>query len=98
MGPDLGTDRDSDRWNMDAVDSQRRRETFWELFTYDSWQVRWLLRWFDVTLKYVYPQSLTFGRPPSFSLSHVDCKLPFPSETHDEQSCKYSCSMARSQF
>lgn len=32
-------DRDSGRWQgVDPVETQRRRELFWELFTYDSWQ------------------------------------------------------------
>lgn len=31
-------DRDSGRWKVDGVETQRRRELFWELFTYDSWQ------------------------------------------------------------
>ena len=34
----LPVDRDSGRWKVDAVETQRRRELFWELFTYDSWQ------------------------------------------------------------
>jgi hypothetical protein len=32
-------DRDSGRWKVDAAETQRRRELFWELYTYDSWQV-----------------------------------------------------------
>ncbi|KAF8998591.1 hypothetical protein BDQ17DRAFT_1362076 [Cyathus striatus] len=54
------------RWKVDATETQRRRELFWEMFTYDSWQC------------------LTFGRPPSFALPHVDCKMPYPTETADE--------------
>jgi hypothetical protein len=34
----LPIDRDSGRWKVDGVETQRRRELFWELFTYDSWQ------------------------------------------------------------
>ncbi|KAJ7695118.1 fungal-specific transcription factor domain-containing protein [Mycena rosella] len=30
--------RDSGRWKVDPIETQRRRELFWELFTYDSWQ------------------------------------------------------------
>lgn len=66
----LSADRDSGRWKVDPIETQRRRELFWELFTYDSWQC------------------LTFGRPPSFALPHVDCKMPYPNDTSDEQSCK----------
>ncbi|EAU90145.2 hypothetical protein CC1G_05683 [Coprinopsis cinerea okayama7 len=32
------SDRDSGRWKVNAEETQRRRELFWELFTYDSWQ------------------------------------------------------------
>ncbi|KAF8557742.1 hypothetical protein OG21DRAFT_1475305 [Imleria badia] len=52
--------RDPSRWGVDAKETLRRRELFWELYTYDSWQC-----W-------------TFGRPPTFYLSHIDCKLPYP--------------------
>ena len=52
---------------MDDVETHRRRELFWELFTYDSWQC------------------LTFGRPPSFALPHIDCKMPYPNDPTDEQ-------------
>ncbi|KAG9312894.1 hypothetical protein JVU11DRAFT_6327 [Chiua virens] len=57
--------RDPSKWGVDQKETLRRRELFWELYTYDSWQC-----W-------------TFGRPPSFYMSHVDCKLP-ASETGDE--------------
>ncbi|KAJ7224484.1 fungal-specific transcription factor domain-containing protein, partial [Mycena pura] len=30
--------RDSGRWKVDPVETQRRRQLFWELFSYDSWQ------------------------------------------------------------
>ena len=32
-------DRDSTRWRIEETETQTRRETFWELYTYDSWQV-----------------------------------------------------------
>jgi hypothetical protein len=32
------TDRDSGKLKVDALETSRRRELFWELFTYDSWQ------------------------------------------------------------
>ena len=32
-------DRDSGRFRVDPSETQRRRELFWELYTYDSWQV-----------------------------------------------------------
>ncbi|KAG6888565.1 hypothetical protein C0995_007354 [Termitomyces sp. Mi166 len=61
-------DRDSGRWKVDNLETHHRRELFWELFTYDSWQC------------------LTFGRPPSFSLAHVDSKLPFLNDPSDDKS------------
>ncbi|KAH9044225.1 fungal-specific transcription factor domain-containing protein [Lactarius hengduanensis] len=30
--------RDTGRWKLDAPETQRRREVFWELYVYDSWQ------------------------------------------------------------
>lgn len=35
----LCLDRDSGRWNVGITETQRRRELFWEMFTYDSLQV-----------------------------------------------------------
>ena len=32
------TDRDTGRWKLDLSETQRRREVFWELYVYDSWQ------------------------------------------------------------
>lgn len=32
-------DRDSGRWKLEKYETQRRRELFYELLTYDSWQV-----------------------------------------------------------
>ncbi|KAJ7743140.1 fungal-specific transcription factor domain-containing protein [Mycena metata] len=34
----VAQNRDSGRWKVDPIETQRRRELFWELFTYDSWQ------------------------------------------------------------
>ncbi|KAH7914632.1 fungal-specific transcription factor domain-containing protein [Hygrophoropsis aurantiaca] len=62
----IGLHRDSGRWGVDSKETLRRRELFWELYTYDSWQC------------------LTFGRPPSFYLAHVDCKLPYATDAPDE--------------
>ena len=33
------SDRDSTRWNLDADETQKRRELMWEIYVYDSWQV-----------------------------------------------------------
>ncbi|KAF8159762.1 fungal-specific transcription factor domain-containing protein [Crassisporium funariophilum] len=38
VGQSIGLHRDSGRWKVDPLETQRRRELFWELFTYDSWQ------------------------------------------------------------
>lgn len=58
LAQSIGLHRDSGRWKLEKYETQRRRELFYELLTYDSWQ------------------SLTFGRPPSLSKSHIDCVLP----------------------
>ncbi|GLB43439.1 putative fungal specific transcription factor [Lyophyllum shimeji] len=68
LSQSIGLHRDSGRWKVDEQETQNRRELFWELFTYDSWQC------------------FTFGLPPSFSLPHVDCKMPFLNDTSDEKS------------
>jgi hypothetical protein len=64
----IGLHRDSGRWKIDPIETQRRRELFWELYTCDSWQC------------------MTFARPPSFALAHIDCKMPHSTDTSDEQS------------
>ncbi|KAK2463713.1 hypothetical protein APHAL10511_004464 [Amanita phalloides] len=33
----IGLQRDSEGWNLDPEEVQRRRRLFWELFTWDSW-------------------------------------------------------------
>ena len=34
-------DRDSGKWNLDPEQTQKRRDLFYELLTYDSWQASW---------------------------------------------------------
>ncbi|KAH7890671.1 fungal-specific transcription factor domain-containing protein [Phlebopus sp. FC_14] len=34
----IGLHRDPSRWAVDSKETLRRRELFWELYTYDSWQ------------------------------------------------------------
>ncbi|KAI0321021.1 fungal-specific transcription factor domain-containing protein [Amylostereum chailletii] len=63
----IGLHRDSSRWKVDAPEAQRRRELFWELYVYDSWQC------------------LSFGRPPSFTMAQVDCKMPHNQEPTVEE-------------
>ncbi|KAF5355299.1 hypothetical protein D9758_005984 [Tetrapyrgos nigripes] len=39
LAQSIGLHRDSGRWSgVDKDETQRRRQLFWELFTYDSWQ------------------------------------------------------------
>lgn len=33
-------DRDAGRWNVDSKEIHRRRQVFWELYTYEFLQVR----------------------------------------------------------
>ncbi|EIN06066.1 hypothetical protein PUNSTDRAFT_54365 [Punctularia strigosozonata HHB-11173 SS5] len=54
--------RDCGRFNLPPLETQRRRQLFWELYTYDLWQC------------------FTLGRPPNFSLAHIDCKPPYVGE------------------
>ncbi|EJD07477.1 uncharacterized protein FOMMEDRAFT_75316 [Fomitiporia mediterranea MF3/22] len=49
--------RDSTRWKLSPEETKLRRELFWEIYVYDSWQ------------------SLTYGRPPSLAMAHIDCKM-----------------------
>ncbi|KAF9258728.1 hypothetical protein L218DRAFT_964266 [Marasmius fiardii PR-910] len=68
LAQSIGLHRDSGRWKgVDLEEAQRRRQLFWEIFTYDSWQC------------------YTFGRPPSFALPHIDCKMPHPGEPAEDQ-------------
>ncbi|KAF8159767.1 fungal-specific transcription factor domain-containing protein [Crassisporium funariophilum] len=38
LAQSVGLHRDSGKWNLDAEQTQKRRELFYELLTYDSWQ------------------------------------------------------------
>ncbi|KAH9935858.1 uncharacterized protein BXZ73DRAFT_45387 [Epithele typhae] len=63
----VSVNRDAGKWKVDQAEIQRRRESFWELYSYD------LL------------QSYTLGRPPSFTLTHVDCKKPHQDDPCSEE-------------
>ncbi|PFH45910.1 hypothetical protein AMATHDRAFT_70915 [Amanita thiersii Skay4041] len=76
----IGLHRDTGKWNLNEEETQRRRELFYELVTYDSWQ------------------SLTFGRPPSFSPAHIDCKLPFETTENDKGESEMSFRAWKHQF
>lgn len=55
---------------------ERRRILFWDLFVADAWQVRTLRRLPPQCSSPLRPQSLNTGRPPSFSLAYIDCRMP----------------------
>jgi hypothetical protein len=38
LAQSIGLHRDTGRWKLDLAETQRRREVFWELYVYDSWQ------------------------------------------------------------
>ncbi|GLB43428.1 putative fungal specific transcription factor [Lyophyllum shimeji] len=38
LAQSIGLHRDSGKWNLDPGEAQKRRELFYELLTYDSWQ------------------------------------------------------------
>lgn len=38
LAQSIGLHRDTGRWKLDASETQQRREVFWELYVYDSWQ------------------------------------------------------------
>ncbi|KAG6810865.1 hypothetical protein H0H92_010021 [Tricholoma furcatifolium] len=80
MAQSLGLHRDSGKWNLDSVETQKRRELFYELLTYDSWQ------------------SLTFGRPPSFSTLHIDCKLPHETTKNEDGEVEMSFAAWKHRF
>ena len=87
------TDRDTGRWKLDLNETLRRREVFWELYVYDSWQASMHLR-VSISINEHFTQCLTFGRPPAFTTAHVDCKMPFQGEPPVEDACQYNaCSV-----
>ncbi|KAI0763745.1 fungal-specific transcription factor domain-containing protein [Trametes elegans] len=67
LGVSMGLHRDAGKWHISHDEVQRRRESFWELYSYD------LL------------QSFTLGRPPSFTLVHIDCKKPYTEDPCNEE-------------
>ncbi|KAH9888914.1 fungal-specific transcription factor domain-containing protein [Cubamyces lactineus] len=69
LGVSMGLHRDAGKWHISNDEVQRRRESFWELYSYD------LL------------QSYTLGRPPSFTLAHIDCKKPYTEDPCNEDTC-----------
>ena len=85
-------DRDSTRWNLDAEETQKRRELFWEIYVYDSWQVGISLRTRRFLLSdFTFAQSLTYGRPPSLAMAHVDCKMAHETRKDANGSIEMSC-------
>lgn len=82
-------DRDSALWNLDMKETHRRRCLLYEIYTYDSFQVITQSRF--ISLANSLSQSLTFGRPPSFSLAHIDTKMPHTSTTNMSGEIEMSC-------
>ncbi|KAG5645716.1 hypothetical protein DXG03_005411 [Asterophora parasitica] len=76
----IGLHRDGNGWNLPPEETKKRRELFYELLTYDSWQ------------------SLTFGRPPSLSMLHVDCKQPHDTVTNAAGEVEMSFSAWKHRF
>lgn len=85
-------DRDSGKWKLDPEETQKRRELFYEILTYDSWQV-WFTYSSDFPARALtqFLQSLTFGRPPSLAAVHIDCKLPHETSTTPTGEVEMSC-------
>lgn len=65
----------SRKWQLDHEAAAKRGRIFWQLATYDAWLVRKSVELIRATLT-VSPQSFGYGRPPSISLSFVDCDIP----------------------
>jgi hypothetical protein len=89
-------DRDSGKWNLDPTETHKRRELFYELLTYDSWQVWRLTKRLEVaqlTRVINLLQSLTFGRPPSLSTIHIDSQLPHDPVTNAAGEVEMSCEL-----
>ncbi|KAF7370821.1 putative transcriptional regulatory protein C1F7.11c [Mycena sanguinolenta] len=76
----VGLHRDSNLWNLDPGETYRRRCLLYEIYTYDSFQVLTFLSFISTHIES--QQSLTFGRPPSFSIHHIDTKRPHESGTN----------------
>ena len=36
-------------------------------------------------------QSFTLGRPPGFTLAHIDCKKPYNEDPNSEGTCTLNC-------
>lgn len=53
---------------------QRRRLFFWDLYVADIWQVFASALFKEKSAEF--HQSLHTGRPPSFDLAYIDCKMP----------------------
>lgn len=67
-------DRDPARFNLSPKAIQRRRTLFWEIFSADLFHVSFISCYFNVIHRQL--QSMSLGRPPSASLSYVDCEFP----------------------
>lgn len=65
---------DGKSWKLETEELQRRRVMFWELYTWDSWNVSLFLIRNSPQLNSV--QAFIMGRPPAMRLEDSDCKYP----------------------
>ena len=93
----LFSDRDIGKWKANPQQAQKRRELFFELVTYDSWQVSFFKRFFfsfHTLTFFIYLQSLTYGRPPSLSTAHIDNQMPHPTTKDENGNVEMSCRLS----
>ena len=73
--PFFALDRDSAQWKLGDKQVQRRRNLFWELFTLETIHVSWISTE-EACSHSNTSQSMSLGRPPAITFSHIDCELP----------------------
>ncbi|THH09731.1 hypothetical protein EW145_g1797 [Phellinidium pouzarii] len=102
LAQSIGLHRDSTRWNLSPEETKKRRELFWEIYVYDSWQVHTVLCRLpfiafnaDISPNY---QSLTYGRPPSLAMAHIDCKMAHETTKSDNGKVEMSFAAWKHRF
>lgn len=83
-------DRDGAKFGLSPEETQRHRSLMWEIYTYDSWMVRYSLGNRHIGLLKL-RQSLTFGRPSSFPLSSIDCEMAYETTHNEAGELEMSC-------
>ncbi|KZT27792.1 hypothetical protein NEOLEDRAFT_1059659 [Neolentinus lepideus HHB14362 ss-1] len=76
--------RDSGKWQLSPEETMQRRSLMWEVYTYDSWQAS--------------SCGLTFGRPPSFSMSQIDCQMAFETTQNERGEVEMSFAAWKHRF